>query len=774
VIPGDEPRGNGCLAETAKPFLRDNVWVYILLYLDGLNPPQREAALAVHGPLLIVAGPGSGKTRVIVHRIAHLVLGESVRPWNVLAVTFTNKAAREMRERLDDLLGRAGEGIAVGTFHAQCARILRRDGAVIGVDPRFAIYDDGDQIGLVRRILQEMEIDEKRFPPRAFLSAISSAKSELIDERSYARSAQGFWQERVLAVFNRYQEALAENHALDFDDLIGETVRLFRERPDVLEKYQDRFLYILVDEFQDTNVAQYQLVKLLGQKHRNVCVVGDEDQSVYSWRKADFRNLMNFEADFSEARVIFLEQNYRSTQTILDVAQSVIGANQVRKDKRLWTENERGQPVTVHEAFNEEDEAQFTIREVERLVRMEGIRYSDIAVMYRTNVQSRPLEDAFVRMGVPYKLIGGTRFYERKEVKDVLAYLRLALNPLDTVSLVRILNVPARGIGDRTANEIQRWAGRHGRSIFETLEEVATGDGSEPGSAGALLQTRARNAVRGFVDLIRLLGRAAQEMTPLDLLDLLLERSGYAASVRDGTDAGEERWANITELRTKAQAFAELAPPLGLAALLEEVSLVQDVDSYDPASDGVTLITLHAAKGLEFPYVIIVGMEEGLCPHSRSMDDPTQMEEERRLVYVGITRAMRGLCLVHAHHRTLYGNSMINQPSRFLGDIPLELTREAFPSVRARGLVPNGRVAAGAQWRPVNGSTEPAAVASAGAPQPAVEQQYQPGDRVYHPAFGSGIVVTSVLARGDEEITVAFEGKGVKKLSVAYAPLQRK
>jgi DNA helicase-2/ATP-dependent DNA helicase PcrA len=389
-------------------------------------------------------------------------------------------------------------------------------------------------------------------------------------------------------------------------------------------------------------------------------------------------------------------------------------------------------------------------------------------------------------MGVPYKLIGGTRFYERKEVKDVLAYLRLALNPADTVSLGRVLNVPARGIGDRTVSEIQRWASRHGWSIFDTLQEIAKSDGSEPGSAGSLLQARARNAVRGFVDLVHVLNRGAQELTPLELFDMLLERTGYAAFIRDGTDEGEERWSNITEVRTKAQAFGEIAPPLGLAALLEEVSLVQDVDTYDPDSDGVTLITLHAAKGLEFPYVMIVGMEEGLSPHSRSMDDPAQMEEERRLMYVGVTRAKKGLTLVHAHHRMLYGNSSVNQPSRFLSDIPLELTRPAFPgSVRARASQPAmtpsrgpgsfGRSNQRPQPAPPRTAPGPGPVAAASAPEKPVitEQQYQPGDRVFHPTFGAGIVVTSVLVRGDEEVTVAFEGKGVKKLSVAYAPLQR-
>ncbi len=737
-------------------------------HLEGLNPAQLEAVLAVNGPVLIVAGPGSGKTRVIVHRIAHLILSEGGAPWHILAVTFTNKAAREMRERLNGLLEQNAEGLAVGTFHAQCARILRRHGAVVGVDPRFAIYDDGDQVGLVRQVLRDLEIDEKRFTPRSFLGSISAAKSELVTAEQYARRADGYWQERVGTVYQRYQDALRENHALDFDDLIVETVRLFRDAPEVLVAHRNRYRYVLVDEFQDTNVAQYQLVKLLGEEHRNVCVVGDEDQSVYSWRHADFRNLLNFEKDFPETRVILLEQNYRSTQTILDVAQSVIRANQQRKDKRLWTENEAGAPVVVHEAYNEEDEAQFVVREIERLVRS-GNRLGDTAVMYRTNAQSRPLEDAFVRHGIPYKLVGGTRFYERKEVKDVLAYLRLADNPADAVSLARVLNVPPRGIGDRTLAEVQRWAGRNALSLMGALETIADGeDGlSQP------LQGRARNAVRGFVHLMRALHRGSQELPPLELLDLLLEQSGYSAHVRDGTDQGDERWENILELRSKARDYADLVPPLGLEALLEEVSLVQDVDTFDPTSDGVTLITLHTAKGLEFPYVFIVGMEEGLCPHSRSMDDPAQMEEERRLVYVGITRAMRGLFLVYAFRRMLFGNAMENEPSRFLAALPDQLVVRPFgrterpaarraPRAAAPVLAGSG---ASALQLPVRRPEAP--------PASAMEQQFHPGDRVFHPTFGTGIVVSSLLVRGDEEVTVAFEGKGVKKLAAAYAPLQR-
>ncbi len=756
-------------------------------HLEGLNPAQLEAVQAVDGPLLIIAGPGSGKTRVIVHRAANLVLSHRVAPWEILSVTFTNKAAREMRERVEALLGKAADGLGMGTFHAQCARFLRRDGAIAGIDTRFAIFDDGDQLDIVRKALRDMEIDDKRFSARSILSAISAAKSELITAEAYNKRAQGLWQEMVATVYRRYQQALLDNHALDFDDLIGETVRLFVEAPEVLERYQDRYRYIMVDEFQDTNVAQYRLVRLLAQKHRNVCVVGDEDQGVYSWRQADIRNLMYFERDFPDARTIMLEQNYRSTQTILDVARAVIAPNTQRKVKKLWTNNDAGRPVTIHEAYNEDDEAQFVIREVERLVRAEHIRHSDAAIMYRVNAQSRALEDALVRRGMPYRLVGGTRFYERKEVKDVLAYLRLAQNPSDTVSLARVINVPARGIGERTIEEVQRWGERAGLPFIEAIEAVA--DGRDEASGHPVLQARARNAIRNFADLVRSIGRGRTELNTLDLLDFTLEASGYARHLRDGTDEGEDRWQNIMELRTKADKFAELAPPLGLAALLEEVALVQDVDSFDAAnSDGVTLITLHAAKGLEFPFVFMVGLEEGLCPHSRSLDDPGQMEEERRLVYVGITRAMLGLYMVHAYRRTLYGMSMNNEPSRFLADIPAHL-QEGGRAARAKPLdrrpsVGQTPIPAVFLGKPMGNSPVPHIAAGprpetiGGPPMPApaslvAEQQYTPGDRVFHPAFGTGVVVSSVINRGDEEVTIAFEGKGVKKLSASYAPLQR-
>jgi DNA helicase-2/ATP-dependent DNA helicase PcrA len=638
--------------------------------LEGLNERQREAVTHAHGPLLILAGPGSGKTRVIVHRIAYLLEAQRVYPSRILAVTFTNKAARELRERLDALVGgSAARALTVGTFHAICARWLRRDIKHLGLDPAFAIFDDNDQVDLVKQVLRELEIDEKRASPRGVLSAISHAKSELIGPERYARNAQGPWQETVARAYTRYVDLLQRNHALDFDDLLGVTVQLFREVPDVLTMYQERFQHVLVDEFQDTNIAQYEIVRMLTHVHRNLCVVGDEDQSIYSWRSADIRNILNFEHDYPDLKIVVLEQNYRSTSTILQVARSIIAPNKLRKEKNLWTENDSGVPVTVHEAYNEQDEAQYVLREVQRLNRSHGVPLNAIAVMYRTNAQSRAVEDAFVRAGLPYRLVGGTRFYERKEIKDVLAYLRLVQNPFDTVSLVRVINVPPRGIGQKTVQELLRWSAEQQLAPYEAMQRVTRGD-----AAGAPFGTRVRELFAAFVDLIEPVRASAHERTVSETLHTLIERTGYARYLQDGSEEGEERLQNVEELLTKAQEYDELASETGLASFLEDVSLVQDVDQLEEdATDAVTLITLHAAKGLEYPYVFLLGLEEGVLPHARSVDDPRQLEEERRLFYVGITRAMKGLYLVYAFRRTLYGNSQVNAPSRFLLDVPASL-----------------------------------------------------------------------------------------------------
>jgi DNA helicase-2/ATP-dependent DNA helicase PcrA len=767
--------------------------------LEGLNPHQREAVSHTDGPLLILAGPGSGKTRVIVHRVAYLLRTvPKLYPYNVLAVTFTNKAARELRERLDTLVGAdLARGLSVGTFHSLCARWLRRDIKHLGRDPGFAIYDDNDQMDLVKQILKELEIDEKRTSPRSVLSAISHAKSELIDPEAYARDAQGQWHETIARAYRRYIDLLDRHHALDFDDLLGVTVELFRKVPEVLEFYQRRFHYVMVDEFQDTNIAQYEIVKLLTNQSRNLCVVGDEDQSIYSWRSADIRNILNFENDFPDLKVVVLEQNYRSTSTILKVARAVIASNKMRKEKNLWTHNDQGVPVTVHEAYNEQDEALYVLREIERLHRSQHVPLSHFGILYRTNAQSRAIEDAFVRASMPYRLVGGVRFYERKEVKDVLAYLRLIQNPFDTVSLQRVINLPPRGIGQKTVQDLLRWSTAEDLSPYEALVRIAAlrgDDTRDPLAAQAPFAVRARELFGTFADIIEPIRQDLAERSVLDVLDTVLERSGYLRYLRDGSEEGEERWANVQEVRNKAQNYDELANQSALSAFLEDVSLVQDVDQLDEsgaAGDAVTLITLHAAKGLEFPYVFLVGVEEGILPHQRSIDDTRQLEEERRLFYVGITRAMRGLYLVRAFRRTTYGNSSTSAPSQFLVDIPPSLVmvthapgagshhpgapawssrRENRPQLSRA----EARELAARAFQPVAEPRPPTGVRPPRPPRPPAEPTYRAGDRVRHPTFGLGIVLTVRVDPSSEIVEVNFAGNaGVKKLDTAFAPLTR-
>jgi len=713
--------------------------------LEGLNPAQREAVEAIEGPLLILAGPGSGKTRVIAHRVAYLVKVWGVRPHHIMAVTFTNKAAREMKERLYRLLGEAVEQLTVGTFHAICARILRRDGEAIGVDPRFAIYDDDDQLRLMKHTLESLNIDPKRSPPRVFLSAISEAKSSMVVPEDYA--SMSYFDEVVGRVYKRYEELLHENRALDFDDLLMKAVQLFRRDEKALARYQNRYHHLLIDEFQDTNVVQYMLARQLAGKHRNICVVGDPDQSIYSWRFADLRNILSFESDFPDAKVVYLEQNYRSTRTILEVADSVISANRKRKQKGLWTDNESGVPVTVVELFNEGEEAQFVVSEVDRLVREHSIKYGDCAVMYRTNAQSRALEEAFMRYGMPYRLVGGTRFYERREVKDIIAYLRLIQNPYDSVSLSRIINVPPRGIGSRTIDDLERWAQGHSLPVYAALQMLADG---EPGTP---FDGRSRRVLLEFYNLLSDLIVKSNETDVVDLFDAVVERAGYREHILADED-GEERWENVMELRTVANEYRHLSPQDGLMYFLEGVSLVSDIDGYDEKANAVTLLTLHTAKGLEFPVVFIVGMEEGLLPHRRSLEEPDQMEEERRLCYVGITRARQRVYLLRAFRRNAMGMSSVNIRSRFLDDIPSHLV--TAPRHTTEG--------AGAQASP------PASPASAAVRKPTLCD----GDRVVHTRFGEGIVVSCVPSGDDQVVTVAFRGDaGIKRLLLSLAPLEK-
>lgn len=711
--------------------------------LEGLNRAQREAVEAVEGPVLILAGPGSGKTRVIAHRVAYLIKVWGIPPHRIMAVTFTNKAAREMKERLFHLLGAAVDDLTVGTFHAICARILRREGGHVGLDTNFVIYDEDQQQSLVKRCLQELDLDPKRYPPRPFLSAISAAKSCLMTPEDYAKQTTNYFEEVAARVYARYQALLAESRALDFDDLLMKTVYLFRQREEVLSRYQERYLHLLIDEFQDTNVSQYVLAKQLSGKYRNICVVGDPDQSIYSWRFADLRNILSFESDFPDARVVYLEQSYRSTKNILEAAAGVITANRQRKEKALWTENEAGVPLVVAEAYTEQEEAQLVVSEVDRLIGEGLFRPLDVAVMYRTNAQSRAVEEAFIRYGMPYKLVGGTRFYERREVRDVLAYMRLVYNPYDSVSLARILNVPPRGIGQRTADELGGWAKERSLPLYSALQVLADGGWQEEHT----LATRSVRALADFLALLNELITKGAELDVLDLFDLVVGRSGYREYLQSGDD-GEERWDNVLELRAVASDYRHLAPAEGLAAFLEGVALVSDVDSYQEKVDAVTLITLHAAKGLEFPVVFIVGIEEGLLPHRRSMGDPDQMEEERRLFYVGITRAKERLYLLRAFRRSLAGGNEPGHPSRFLRDIPSHLTEP--PPRRGRQAVVPGMAP------PPAGAKVPPEV----------------GAHVHHATFGEGIVVSLLPLNGDHEVIVAFKGEaGLKRLLLSLAPL---
>jgi len=722
--------------------------------LAGLNPVQEEAVRAVDGPLLILAGPGSGKTRVIAHRIAYLVAECGVHPYRILAVTFTNKAAREMRGRVAALLGEDTAPSWIGTFHAMCARILRADGERVGAGRAFAIYDDDDQMSLMKRVFRDLSIDPKRFSPRAVLSVISRAKSELTSPSAYQASVRSYFEEVVARCYQSYQALLAENNALDFDDLIVRTVELLRDHDDVRDTYQHRFLHVLIDEFQDTNVAQYVLARLLAGRHRNICVVGDPDQSIYSWRSADIRNILNFERDYPDARVVMLEQNYRSTQTILDTAQAVIRGNQQRKEKNLWTDRVGGPPVTVFEASDEMEEADFVAAEVEALGRA-GHPPGDIAVMYRTNAQSRALEEAFIRERIPYRLVGGVRFYERREVKDVLAYLRLLLNPFDGVSFNRVINVPARGIGQRTLEELERWSKFLRLPPFAALQVLAERMSSDGAAGGHPFSPRSARALCSFRDVISELIDVARAEPLSAVVAAVLDRTQYRRYLLDEFEDGEDRWENVKELLTAAADYDGLEPSHALASFLEDVALVSDADQYDEKVNAVTLITLHAAKGLEFPVVFIVGMEEKLLPHARSFDSADQMEEERRLCYVGITRAKERLYLVHAFRRSVMGTSGHNPASRFLKDIPEQLV------VRPQALRREVTQLRGGQEAAV---------------RPAVpsEAAFSAGERVRHPRFGEGIVVSCVVTSSDQEVTVAFKGQaGVKKLLLSFAPLER-
>src|SRR5437763_6025400 len=665
--------------------------------LAGLNEPQQLAVTTTDGPVLILAGPGSGKTRVITHRIAYLVQHEQISPWRILGVTFTNKAAKEMRDRLEKLVGVSeSKEMTIGTFHAICARVLRIEAdhlAPLGLNKSFVILDTEEQTALIKQAVKDLNLDEKQNKPTTMQALISRAKNDLLGPEQMAEQAAKYAEEVAARVYKHYQKLLRANNSVDFDDLLVLTEQLWRREPDVLRKYHQRWHYIHVDEFQDCNLPQYKLIRLLGfgtdERHEglgNVCVVGDDDQMIYTWRGASAENVLRFERDFPHTKIIMLEQNYRSTQTILDAAQNVVQRNQLRKDKRLWTALGTGEKIILHEAFDEEEEGLFTAREIKRLQARGDIdKLGDVAIMYRPNAQSRALEEQFLRANIPYIVIGSRKFYERKEIKDMLAYLRLLANPNDDLSLQRIINVPNREIGPKTLGEVQQWASERHISLYDAIAQS---------EQHPTLGKAAKAALTGFAQLLVDFNNALEELNLPELLDRIAERSGYGPELRESPE-GEERWSNVLELRRVAEDYSAIETHTALELFLENVALVGGADTTQTGENGtiikeehndaVTLITLHAAKGLEYPVVFIVGMDEGSLPHSRSIDKPEQLEEERRLAYVGSTRAMRRLYHISAYRRSFFGESHSTEPSRFLEDIPLELVSSPGANTREPG-----------------------------------------------------------------------------------------
>jgi DNA helicase-2/ATP-dependent DNA helicase PcrA len=750
--------------------------------LHNLNPPQREAVLHDEGPLLILAGAGSGKTRVIVHRIARLILEKGVSPWSILAVTFTNKAAGEMRERVEKLLG-GGDVPLISTFHSFCARILRRDIHHLGFDGNFAIYDERDSEKLLKDIVAELKLDEKRFPPKLFASAIDDFKNA--GKLPADVPSHDFYTEKIAGVYSLYQERLKKCNALDFGDLLLLTVRLFESLPEVLDRYREKYQWLLVDEYQDTNPIQYRLVRLLAGTRKNLCVVGDDDQSIYRWRGADLRNILDFEKDFPGVKVVKLEQNYRSTRTILTAAGKVVEKNRGRKPKTLWTDNPAGEKIVYRQASDEREEARFVCREIERHVRKGG-SVGDVAVFYRTNAQSRVVEDAFVADGIPYRMVGGMRFYERMEIKDILAYLKALDNPADEVALKRIINTPPRGIGQSTVERISDLALNRGILFHDALHQAAT---------GGLLGQGPRSKVAAFVEMMERFKRFVETAPLAGLVSRIIRESGYESRLKeDRTEEAEDRLANLQELVAAIEEFEKGSGEHSLSAFLEQVALVSDLEKGEAGQEAATLMTLHSAKGLEFPLVFMIGLEERLFPHVRALEDQSQMEEERRLCYVGMTRAKERLYLVNARRRRIFGQDQYNVTSRFIADIPrefIELEGEFQPdlSFGGKGYVEREWTPAPIERRgeyPPAGRTEATHNLSAvlsGDDGPEVDNEVRvvPDDeadvfigmRVRHSRFGAG-TVRKIEGKGDgQKVIVWFNSVGPKKLLVRFAGLER-
>ncbi|MDP5275938.1 DNA helicase PcrA [Chengkuizengella axinellae] len=742
--------------------------------IEGLNDQQRKAVESTEEPLLIMAGAGSGKTRVLTHRIAYLIAKNNVAPWNILAITFTNKAAREMKERVESLVGPSANDIWVSTFHSMCVRILRKDIEKIGYTSNFTILDSTDQLSAVKNCMKELNIDSKKFEPRAVLSAISTAKNELVSPERYESTIGDYFQGVVSSVYTKYQKKLKSNNSLDFDDLIMKTIELFQQEGEVLEHYQYKFQYIHVDEYQDTNRAQYLLCQMIADQHQRICVVGDSDQSIYRWRGADISNILNFEKDYPNAEVILLEQNYRSTSNILNAANQVINNNTGRKPKKLWTDQGNGEKIHLYKADSEHDEAYFIANEIKQN-HDKGIKYRDHAILYRTNAQSRVIEEVLIKSDIQYQIIGGIKFYDRKEIKDILAYLRLISNPNDDISLQRIVNVPKRGIGAASLDKLQEQAAVEGKSMFTMLEDLSAVN----------LSSRAKNALQQFKVLMDNLSSMIDYLTVSELTEKMLEMTEYKEPfLRENTIESKSKLENIEEFLSVTAEFEKRNEDDSLVSFLTDLALIADIDSFDedPSdlmdASAVTLMTMHSAKGLEFPYVFVAGMEEGVFPHSRTFEDEEELEEERRLAYVGITRAEKKLFLTCAKMRMLFGRTNSNPPSRFLKEIPEELIEDKSP-VREFQTFSKARTTYGSQPQyKSNSSSQSSGTTSFQRQKPSSHEKpvgnYSNGDKVAHKKWGTGTVVAIKGTGDDTELQIAFPAPvGLKRLLAKFAPIEK-
>ncbi|MEO4024499.1 DNA helicase PcrA [Enterococcus faecium] len=736
--------------------------------LNGMNPRQKEAVLHTDGPLMLMAGAGSGKTRVLTHRIAYLIEEKEVNPWNILAITFTNKAAKEMKERVNAILASGGEDVWVSTFHSMCVRILRRDVDFIGYNRNFTIIDSSEQLTLMKRILKELNIDPKKYDPRSILGTISQAKNSLQTPQDFAKMQGSYYEEIAAKCYAAYQKELQYNQCMDFDDLIMNTIRLFEEHPDSLTYYQNKFHYIHVDEYQDTNHAQYTLVNLLAGRFRNLCVVGDADQSIYGWRGADMQNILDFEKDYPDAAVILLEQNYRSTKNILSAANQVIENNSNRKPKNLWTENKEGNKITYYRADNERDETRFIVDRMQEEIRSNHRNYGDFAILYRTNAQSRVMEETLLKANIPYKMVGGHKFYDRKEIKDILAYLNVLANPQDSISFERIVNSPKRGIGPGSIEKLRSFASLHEWPLLEAAQNVDL----------ANIGGKAGQQLGAFGEMIQEVTQMIPYLTVTELTKEVLDRSGYLEDLKiQNTLEAQARIENLEEFLTVTQEFDKQfeqqneedadAPEEKLTVFLNDLALVSDIDNLEEDASQVTLMTLHAAKGLEFPVVFLIGLEEGVFPLSRALMEESELEEERRLAYVGITRAEEALYLTNAFSRTLYGRTQYNRPSRFVEEIDQEL-------LEIEGMRPTPKKTPVFAKKTAYSYKQPeTAVVPSKSATGGENNSWKPGDKVKHKKWGLGTVVRVSGTSKDLELDVAFPSQGVKRLLAAFAPIEK-